>query len=194
MQTTNFSVLSMTDFIGDELAKSMDKISFRFKVKDSLDPEDYWEAKPTVETFTYDDLDENGYPTHMPSVLVQPISEENGTCHFVAFVCVCAGAIQEIEKTVEVEGKHNVYKHIDSPEYDALGCKRELFKATLLLTEQVALTIKRIGNNNADIKNVVTDAPSPLLPDFPYCSGVVEFDARISQTTAKINTKLSSLL
>ena len=78
-----------------------------------------------------------------------------------------------------------MYKHIDSPEYDALGCKRELFKATLLLTEQVALTLKRIGNNNADIKNVVTDAPSPLLPDFPFCSGVVEFDARISQTTRK---------
>ena len=194
MQTTNFSVLSMTDFIGDELAKCMDKISFRFKVKDSLDPEDYREAKPTVETFTYDDLGENGFPTHTPSVLVQPIAENGGTWHFVVFCCCAHPAVQDIEKTVPVEGKQGIYKHIDSPEYDALGCKRELFKATLLLTEQVALTIKRIGNNNADIKNVVTDAPSPLLIDFPYCSGTVEFDARISQTTAKINTKLASLL
>ena len=194
MQTTNFSVLSMTNFIGDELAKCMDKISFRFKVKDSLDPEDYWESKPTVETFTYDDLDENGYPTHMPSVLVQPISEENGTCHFVVFVCVCAGAIQEIEKTVEVEGKKGVYKHIDSPDYTSFNAKRDLYKTALLLTEQVALALKRISNTNAALSNIQTSFPSPLLPDFPFCSGVVEFDARLSQTTAKINTKLASLL
>lgn len=189
-----FNVISLTDFIGDELAKSMDKISFRFKVKDSLDPEDYWESKPTVETFTYDDLDENGYPTHMPSVLVQPISEENGTCHFVVFCCCVHPAVQDIEKTVPVEGRQGVYKHIDSPEYDALGCKRELFKATLLLTEQVALALKRIGNTNAALSNIQTSFPSPLLEEFPFCSGVVEFDARISQTTAKINTKLASFL
>ena len=189
-----FNVISLTDFIGDELAKSMDKISFRFKVKDSLDPEDYWEAKPTVETFTYDDVDENGYPTHMPSVLVQPISEENGTCHFVVFVCVCAGSIQEIEKTVEVEGKKGVYKHIDSPDYTSFNAKRDLYKTALLLTEQVALALKRIGNTNAALSNIVTNAPSPLLPDIPYCSGTVEFDARIPQTASIIDTRIRELL
>ena len=189
-----FNVISLTDFIGDELAKSMDKISFRFKVKDSLDPEDYWEAKPTVETFTYDDLDENGYPTHMPSVLVQPISEENGSWHFVVFVCVCAGAIQEIEKTVEVEGKKGVYKHIDSPDYTSFNAKRDLYKTALLLTEQVALALKRIGNTNAALSNIVTNAPSPLLPDIPYCSGTVEFDARIPQTASTIDTRIRELL
>ncbi len=194
MQTANFDVLSMTKFIGDELAKRMDKITFRFKVKDSLDPKDYWEAKPTVETFTYDDLDENGYPTHMPSVLVQPISEENGTCHFVVFVCVCAGAIQEIEKTVEVEGQKGVYKHIDSPDYTSFGARRDLYKTALLLTEQVSLALKRISNTNAALSNIQTSFPSSLLPDIPYCSGVVEFDARIPQTASTIDTRIRELL
>ena len=190
------NIISLTDFIRDELEMGLEKTTFRWKSSDSTDPDEYRENKPCVYAYTYDDEDitSDGFPTHTPSVLVQPISEENGAWHFVVFCCCVHPAISDIEKTVPVEGKQGVYKHIDSPEYDALGCKRELFKATLLLTEQVALTLKRIGNNNADIKNVVTNCPSPLLPDFPYCSGTVEFDARISQTTAKINTKLASLL
>ena len=191
-----FNIISMTDFIRDELERELSKTTFRWKSSDSTDPDEYGENKPCVYAYTYDDEDitSDGFPTHTPSVLVQPISEENGTWHFVVFCCCSHPAVQDIEKTVPVEGRQGVYKHIDSPEYDSLGCKLELFKAALLLTEQVALTLKRIGNDNADIKNVVTNAPSPLLPDFPFCSGVVEFDARISQTTSKINTKLASLL
>ena len=191
-----FNVLSLTDFIRDEFDRELSKTTFRWKSSDSTDPNEYGENKPCVCAYTYDDEDitSDGLPMHTPSVLVQPISEENGEWHFVVFCCCVHPGVQDIEKTVPVEGRQGIYKHIDSPEYDSLGCKRELFKATLLLTEQVALTLKRIGNNNADIKNVVTNAPSPLLPDFPYCSGTVEFDARISQTTAKLNTKLASLL
>ena len=191
-----FNIIGLTDFICDELERELSKTTFRWKSSDSTDPNEYGENKPCVCAYTYDDEDitSDGLPAHTPSVLVQPISEENGTWHFVVFCCCAHPAVQDIEKTVPVEGRQGVYKHIDSPEYDALGCRRELFKATLLLTEQVALTLKRIGNNNADIKNVVTNCPSPMMPDFPYCSGTVEFDARISQTTAKINTKLASLL
>ncbi len=191
-----FNVLSLTDFIRDELDGELSKTTFRWKASDSTDPNEYGENKPCVYAYTYDDEDitSDGLPAHTPSVLVQPISEENGAWHFVVFCCCAHPAVQDIEKTVPVEGKQGVYKHIDSPEYDALGCRRELFKATLLLTEQVALALKRIGNTNAALSNIVTNAPSPLLPDFPYCSGTVEFDARISQTTAKINTKLASLL
>ena len=191
-----FNVISLTDFIRDELERELEKTTFRWKSSDSTDPDEYGENKPCVYAYTYEDEDitSDGFPTHTPSVLVQPISENGGAWHFVVFCCCVHPAISDIEKTVPVEGKQGIYKHIDSPEYDALGCKRELFKATLLLTEQVALTLKRIGNNNADIKNVVTSCPSPLLPDFPYCSGTVEFDARLAQTTAKINTKLASLL
>ena len=191
-----FNIISLTDFIRDELEMELSKTTFRWKSSDSTDPDEYGENKPCVCAYAYDDEDitSDGLPAHTPSVLVQPISEENGTWHFVVFCCCAHPAVQDIEKTVPVEGKQGVYKHIDSPEYDALGCKRELFKATLLLTEQVALTLKRVGNNNADIKNVVTNCPSPMMPDFPYCSGTVEFDARLAQTTAKINTKLASLL
>ena len=191
-----FNILGLTDFIRDELEMELSKTTFRWKSSDSTAPDEYGENKPCVCAYTYDDEDitSDGLPAHTPSVLVQPIEEKGGTWHFVVFCCCTHPAVSDIEKTVPVEGKPGVYKHIDSPEYDALGCKRELFKATLLLTEQVALTLKRIGNNNADIKNVVTNCPSPMMPDFPYCSGVVEFDARISQTTSKINTKLASLL
>ena len=191
-----FNIISLTDFVRDELERELAKTTFRWKSSDSTDPDEYGENKPCVCAYTYDDEDitSDGFPMHTPSVLVQPIAEKDGMWHFVVFCCCAHPAVQDIEKTVPVEGKQGIYKHIDSPEYDALGCKRELFKATLLLTEQVALTLKRIGNNNADIKNVVTNCPSPLLPDFPYCSGTVEFDARLSQTTAKINTKLASLL
>ena len=191
-----FNVLSLTDFIRDELDRELSKTTFRWKSSDSTNPEEYGENKPCVCAYTYDDEDitSDGLPAHTPSVLVQPIAEKDGIWHFVVFCCCAHPAVQDIEKTVPVEGKQGVYKHIDSPEYDSLGCRRELFKATLLLTEQVALTLKRIGNNNADIKNVVTNCPSPMMPDFPYCSGTVEFDARISQTTEKINTKLASLL
>lgn len=191
-----FNIISLTDFVRDELERELSKTTFRWKSSDSTDPAEYGENKPCVCAYTYDDEDitSDGLPAHTPSVLVQPISEKGGTWHFVVFCCCAHPAVQDIEKTVPVEGRQGVYKHIDSPEYDSLGCKRELFKATLLLTEQVALTLKRIGNNNADIQNVVTNCPSPLLPDFPYCSGTVEFDARLSQTTSKINTKLSSLL
>ena len=191
-----FNIIGLTDFIRDELERELSKTTFRWKSSDSTNPDEYGENKPCVCAYTYDDEDitSDGFPAHTPSVLVQPIEEKGGAWHFVVFCCCAHPAIQDIEKTVPVEGRQGVYKHIDSPEYDALGCKRELFKATLLLTEQVALTLKRIGNNNADIKNVLTDAPSPLLPDFPYCSGTVEFDPRLSQTTARINTKLASLL
>ena len=191
-----FNIISLTDFIRDELERELSKTTFRWKSSDSTAPEEYGENKPCVCAYTYDDEDitSDGLPAHTPSVLVQPISENSGTWHFVVFCCCAHPAVQDIEKTVPVEGRQGVYKHIDSPEYDALGCRRELFKATLLLTEQVALTLKRIGNNNADIKNVVTSCPSPMMPDFPYCSGTVEFDARLAQTTAKINTKLASLL
>lgn len=191
-----FNIISLTDFIRDELDRELEKTTFRWKSSDSTDPDEYGENKPCVCAYTYDDEDitSDGLPAHTPSVLVQPIAEKDGTWHFVVFCCCAHPAVQDIEKTVPVEGSQGVYKHLDSPEYDSLGCKRELLKAALLLTEQVALTLKRIGNNNADIKNVVTNCPSPLLSDFPYCSGTVEFDARLSQTTAKINTKLASLL
>ena len=191
-----FNIISLTDFIRDELERELSKTTFRWKSSDSTAPEEYGENKPCVCAYTYDDEDitSDGLPARTPSVLVQPISENSGTWHFVVFCCCAHPAVQDIEKTVPVEGRQGVYKHIDSPEYDALGCRRELFKATLLLTEQVALTLKRIGNDNADIKNVVTSCPSAMMPDFPYCSGTVEFDARLAQTTAKINTKLASLL
>lgn len=187
-------VISLTEFLGEELTKRMDKLTFRFKKTDSLDQADYFEVKPTVETLTYEDINEDGYTTHMPSVLVQPVSEEDGVYHYVVFVCVCMPAVQGVEQTLPVEGMPGVYQHRDSPDYTAYGARRDLFKTAVLLTEQVALAIKRIGNTNASISAIQTSYPSPLLPDIPYCSGTVEFDARIPQTASTIDTRVRELL
>ena len=189
-----FNVITLTDFIRDELAKRIEKTTFRWKRTDSLDKEEYNEVKPTVLAYTYDDLNEDGYPTEMPSILIQPVSEEGGEWHYVVFVCVVHPSIQEIEKTDEIKGESGVYKHRDSADYDSFGAKKELYKTALLLTEQVALALKRIGSTNASLSNIVTNAPSPLLPDIPYCSGVVEFDARIPQTASTIDTRIRELL
>ena len=122
-----FNIISLTNFIRDELERELEKTTFRWKSSDSTDPDEYSENKPCVYAYTYDDddLTSDGFPTHTPSVLVQPIAENGGTWHFVVFCCCAHPAVQDIEKTVPVTGKHGVYKHIDSPEYDALGCKRE---------------------------------------------------------------------
>ena len=189
-----FNVLTLTDYIRDELAKRIEKTAFRWKRTDSLDKDEYNEVKPTVLAYTYDDLNADGYPSEMPSILIQPVSEEGGEWHYVVFVCVVHPAIQAVEQTVPVEGMPGVYKHRDSADYDSFGAKKELYKTALLLTEQVALALKRIGNTNAALSNIVTNAPSPLLPDLPYCSGTVEFDARISQTASTIDTRIRELL
>lgn len=189
-----FNVLTLTNFIRDELEKRMEKITFRFKCTDSLGKEEYGEVKPTVEAFTYEDVCADGYPSRTPSVLVQPVSEDGGEWHYVVFVCVCHPARQAIEQTVPVEGMPGVYQHRDSESYAGFGTRLELYKTALLLTEQVALALKRIGNTNAALSNIITNAPSPLLPDIPYCSGTVEFDARIPQTASTIDAKIRDLL
>lgn len=195
-----FNVLTLTEYITNALSERMSKVTFRWKSSESPEYEDYHEVKPFVEGFTYDDTTEDGWPINTPSVLVQPISESGGTWHFVVFICVVHPAIQEIGKTVPLEGKDGIYVHRDSIHYDSInvdggeGCRKELYRTALLLTEQVALALKRISNTNASVKNIDTSAPSPMMPDFPYCTGVVEFDAPLSQSASRINTKLESLL
>lgn len=189
-----FNVLTLTEYITNALSERMSKVTFRWKSSESPEYEDYHEVTPFVEGFTYDDTTEEGWPTHMPSILVQPISESGGVWHFVVFVCVVHPAIQEIEKTDPLEGKDGIYVHRDSIHYDGEGCRKELYRTALLLTEQVALALKRISNTNASVKNIDTSAPSPMMPDFPYCTGVVEFDAPLSQAASRIDTKLESLL
>ena len=188
------NVLTLTEYITNALSERMSKVTFRWKSSESLDPDEYHEVTPFVEGFAYDDTTEDGWPTHTPSVLVQPISESGGVWHFVVFICAVHPAIQDVEKTVPLTGGDGIYVYKDSKEYDGFGCRKELYRTTLLLTEQVALALKRIANNNASIRNIDTSAPSPLLPDFPYCTGVVEFDAPLSQEASRIATKLDSLL
>lgn len=187
-------ILHLTDAITATLQARMDKLCFRWKSSDSTAEDDYHEARPKVTAFCYDYINENGLPDEMPSVLVQVLSESNGLVNYCVFVCVAHPAIQDIEKTVPVQQGSSVYKHIDSPDYTGLGCRLELYRTALLLTEQVSLALKRMANDCFPISDVEMTAPSPLLPDFPYCTATVTFNARISQVGSKIDTKLASLL
>lgn len=187
-------ILSLTDAITAALQERMNKVCFRWKNSSETDADSYHEVKPTVTAYCYDAVNDDGLPNEMPSVLVQVLSETGGLVTYCTFVCVAHPAIQDIEKTVPVQAGSSVYKHIDSQDYTGLGCRAELYRTCLLLAEQVSLALKRMANDCFPISDVEMTAPSPLLPDFPYCTATVTFNARISQVGSKIDTKLASLL
>ena len=62
------NIISLTDFIRDELEKELTKTTFRWKSSDSTDPDEYGENKPCVYAYTYDDEDitSDGFPTNTP--------------------------------------------------------------------------------------------------------------------------------
>ena len=189
-----YDIITLTDAISHALQERMDKLSFRWKATDSTDKDAYHETKPRVSSYCYDYVNADNLPDEMPSILVQVLSESGGVVTYCAFICTVHPGTQDIEKTVPVSQGSQVYKHIDSPDYSGLGCRLELYKTCLLLADQVSLALKRMANDGFPISDVEMTAPSPLLPDLPYCTATVTFNARISQVGSKISTKLASLL
>ena len=102
-----FNVISLTDFIRDELEKELEKTTFRWKSSDSTDPDEYRENKPCVCAYTYDDEDitSDGFPTHTPSVLVQPISENGGHSHLVQNINDLIGFIVDVQNLIGIHTK-----------------------------------------------------------------------------------------
>lgn len=189
-----YDIISLTDSIAAALQERMNKLTFRWKNSASTAEDDYHEVKPTVSAYCYDYVNDDGLPDEMPSILVQVLSETGGLVNYCVFVCTVHPAVADIEKTVPVQPGSNVYKHIDSPDYTGIGCRAELYRTCLLLADQVSLALKRMANDGFPISDVEMTAPSPLLPDFPYATATVTFNARVSQIGAKISTKLASLL
>ena len=105
-----FNIISLTDFIRDELERELEKTTFRWKSSDSTDPDEYRENKPCVYAYTYDDeyITSDGFPSHTTSVLVLPIAENGGTWHVVVFCWFAHPCGSDIERTVSVEGSQGI--------------------------------------------------------------------------------------
>ena len=187
------TIIEATEYIKTQLEKAMESLTFRWKSSET--PTEYEEVKPVVEAFTFDDTTD-GFPSKTPSILVQPVTESNDTWHFVVYIACVSPGVQDLEITTPVEGAEGVYEYSESDQYTSSCSRKELLKLALLLTEQVALAIKRVSNNNnaLRISNIQTAAPSPMLPDWPYATSTIEFDYTYTQTKAVINTDLAALL
>lgn len=187
-----YSISLITEKIKDALQKRLDTLTFRWKGTDGT--ESYIERKPKVYAFTYDDLS-NGLPIYTPSVLVQPMSiDDTGSASFLVHVCICNPAKQDMEITEPAEGTENVYVYRDGDGIDSEGVRSELYRACLMLGEQVYLALKKMAGDGDAVSGVMLDTPNPYMQDCPYCECTVAFGYELSQTAAKINTKLWDML
>lgn len=188
------SIIEAVKFLQAELQTEVNKMTFRWKASES--PEEYSEVKPLVEAFTFDDTTPDGLPVHTPSVLLQPVSETGNVWHIVVYICVAHPAVQDKEIADPVEGHAGVYTYREGENFTSLGCRKELLKFNLLLTEQVSRALKRLSYNNGELRlsNISTNAPSPMLDAFPYCESTIEIDCSLSRSTERINSDLAALL
>lgn len=187
-----YSIVNITESIKKELQSRMDGISLKWKGSDQTS--EYEEKKPTVYAFTYDDLT-NGMPLNTPAILVQCMSlDDSGLASFLVHVCICNPAKQDKEITKPVQGSNNVYEYGTKKDIDSAGVRSELYRACMMLGEQVYLAIKRMSNTDRSISNVFLETPSPYLENFPYCECSVSFDANTSQAVSKIDSKIWEML
>ena len=199
-----YSVILKTQAIADKLQTAMNAVTLRWKNSD--DTEVYGEAKPKVYAFTFDDL--NGdFPLKTPSILVQLMSvDDNGVCSYIIYCCVCNPALQAKEMTYPVEGSENTYHYGDSTfpdddedetnnvSIDSACVRSDLYKACLMLAEQVYIAIKKMSNDDESIHDVILETPSPYMENFPYCEALVKFQSNLSIVNTKINTSLWDML
>lgn len=187
------TIIEATEYIKTQLEKAMESLTFRWKRSEN--PAEYQEVKPVVEAFTFDDTTD-GFPSKTPSILVQPVTESNNVWHFVVYIACVSPGVQDLEITTPVEGVEGVYEYSENEAYTSSCSRKELLKLALLLTEQVALAIKRLSNNDNSLRisNIQTNAPSPMLPEWPYSTSTVEFDYTYTNITSRINTDLAALL
>lgn len=199
-----YSIVLKTQSIADKLQEAMNKITLRWK--NSEDTSEYGEAKPTVYAFTYDDL--NGdFPLNTPSILVQLMSlNDDGVCSYIVYCCVCNPALQAKEMTYPVEGSENTYQYGDNSfpdddedetnnvSIDSACVRSDLYKACLMLAEQVYIAIKKMSNDDESIHDVILETPNPYMENFPYCEALVKFQSNLSIVNTKINTSLWDML
>jgi hypothetical protein len=177
-----YSLLMITENIASELQKQLNNVTMRWKDSDATDV--FHESKPTVYAFTYDDLT-NNMPLKTPSVLVQCMSLDNaGVASFLVHVCICNPAKQDKEITNPVAGSDGVYQYGSGQNIDTSGVRSELYRACLMLGEQVYIALKKIYNSSWSVDNLQLDTPNPYLENFPYCECSVTFTVATAQGDA----------
>lgn len=189
-----FSILTITESIAAELQNHLNKTCFRWKDSDSTTS--YAETKPKVYAFTYDETNGTA-PLHTPAILVQIMSiDPTGLASYIVHVCISYPSIQDKEITTQVEGYNNLYQYGSKDDIDSAGTRSALYKAALLLGEQVYKTLGKMSNNDFRIRNIVLNTPSPYMEQFPYCDCTVSFDLETvkESTESKLNTKVSQYL
>jgi hypothetical protein len=189
-----FSILTITESITAELQDHLNHTCFRWKDSDSTTS--YAETKPQVYAFTYDELSGTA-PLHTPAILVQIISiDSTGLASYIVHVCVSYPSIQDKEITSKVEGHDNLYQYGNSDSITSAGTRSELYKAALLLGEQVYNILGKMSNTDFRIRNLSLQTPSPYMEQFPYCDCTVNFDVETvkESTESKLSTKVSQYL
>lgn len=187
-----YSVVVLTESITDALKAKLNDITIRFK--NSAETDEYSESKPHVYAWTYDDLID-GMPLNTPSVLVQLISvKDDASADYTIHICVCNPATQDKEITEPVQGYENLYKYKTGYEINTSTVRTDLYRACVMLAEQVLVAIKQISNDFYSFHDVQMDTPSPYMEDFPFCQCSVNFTAKKSSVQSEINTKVWDML
>lgn len=184
-----YSILLKTQTIADKLQAILNTITIRWK--DSESTQSYHEEKPKVYAFTYDDLT-GDFPLDTPSCLVQVLSIQNDIAEFCIYCCVCNPALQDKEITIPVQGNENVYQYKTSENIDSKCIRSELYRACLMLGEQVYLAVNQMSNDDESISGVALNTPDPYMAEFPYCECTITFNLALSYT--KIKSQLWEML
>lgn len=192
MSEMMMDVFGVTKALTNLLTRDCSDCTLRFKMSASTDAEDYAEVQPRVYAFTYDDFSSE---IPAPSILIQPTQIENGSIHYVIYVCVVHPAIMQCEIT---EGNPKgswqfVYK--DGTNFTDAGVRPELYKASLMLAEVVFESLLKLSSSETRLKNLTINPPSPYMEEFPYCSCTVELDFSYDIYPKKMaSTRLQELL
>jgi hypothetical protein len=122
--------------------------------------------------------------------------DPQGLASYIVHICVSYPSIQDKEITTPIEGQTNVYTYGTGDNIDSSGTRSELYKAALLLGEQVYNILGKIANTDFRIRNLSLQTPSPYMESFPYCDCTVSFDLETvkESTESKLSTKVSQYL
>ena len=186
------NVFTLTEHIAAALRAELDGLTYRFKSTD--EPHDATETKPRVYTFTYDgELDRDLLPVHTPSVLLQVINRDESHVSYLVHVYVANASI--VDDEIAFDCGDGSYRMGNGEEPSANGARRDLYRACLLLGESVYSALNTISLSGlARVENIVLNAPSAYMDNYPSCECTVSFDCALSNTESFIRSKLEEIL
>lgn len=187
-----FNVFTLTEHIAAELRSGLESLTYRYKGTDEAN--DATETKPQIYTFTYDcELDRDMLPVHTPSVLLQVIKRDIDTVSYLVHIYVANASI--VDDEIAFDCGDGSYRMGVGEEPCANGARRDLYRACLLLGESVYSALNTISlSGAARIENIVLNAPSSYMDNYPSCDCTVSFDCALSNTESFIRSKLEDIL